>query len=124
MEQYLKENCCCFTGHRPETIPYINDTDSDQYFHLEKVIRQEVHRYINAGYNTFYCGAARGAAGRSDGQPKGQALLPGRPAGRRGVCRCRDGQKRVFVPFSKKNIAIFQALDYNAPIALLLEERL
>ena len=59
----MEEKCkaVAFTGHRPETIPYIDDTDSDRYFHLEKAIWQEVHRYINAGYNTFYCGAARGA---------------------------------------------------------------
>ena len=59
----MEEKCMAvaFTGHRPETIPYIIDTDSDQYFHLEKVIWQEVHKYINAGYTTFYCGAARGA---------------------------------------------------------------
>ena len=50
-----------FTGHRPETIPYIEDTDSARYFVLEKMIWQEVHKYINASYTTFYCGAARGA---------------------------------------------------------------
>lgn len=32
-EKYM---AVAFTGHRPETIPYIDDTDSDQYFHLEK----------------------------------------------------------------------------------------
>ena len=56
-----KHMAVAFTGHRPETIPYINDFNSSQYFALEKAIWQEVHRCINAGYSTFYCGAARGS---------------------------------------------------------------
>ncbi len=50
-----------FTGHRPETIPYINDFNSEQYFDLQKAVWKEIQRYVNAGYSTFYCGAARGA---------------------------------------------------------------
>ena len=56
-----KHMAVAFTGHRPETIPYINDFNSRQYFALEKAVWQEVHRCINAGYTTFYCGAARGS---------------------------------------------------------------
>ena len=57
-EKYM---AVAFTGHRPETIPYINDFNSDQYFDLQKAIWKEVQRYVNVGYITFYCGAARGA---------------------------------------------------------------
>ena len=57
-EKYM---AVAFTGHRPETIPYIDKFESKQYFDLQKLIWQEVLRYIKAGYNTFYCGAARGA---------------------------------------------------------------
>ena len=56
-----KHMAVAFTGHRPETIPYIDDFDSDPYFALEKAIRLEVHRCIHAGYTTFFCGAARGS---------------------------------------------------------------
>ena len=50
----MEEKCMAvaFTGHRPETIPYIIDTDSDQYFHLEKVIWQEASVRPEPGSNS------------------------------------------------------------------------
>lgn len=47
-----------FTGHRPETLKF--SFQSNEYIQLEIMLWKEIEERIIAGYNTFYCGAARG----------------------------------------------------------------
>lgn len=47
-----------FTGHRPQSLPF--KFDSDAFHRLEASLWQEICARVDAGYDTFYCGAARG----------------------------------------------------------------
>ena len=47
-----------FTGHRPEFLPFTYG--SDAYYQFELALWNEIGVYVDAGYDTFYCGAARG----------------------------------------------------------------
>ncbi len=47
-----------FTGHRPEMLPF--DQESDAYSKLEQMVWSEIYQRMEIGYDTFYCGAARG----------------------------------------------------------------
>lgn len=49
-----------FTGHRPEALPFGADMDSDSYYDFELVLWKVIDQSIAAGYDTFYCGGARG----------------------------------------------------------------
>ena len=51
---------CCFTGHRPEQLPWINKEDEPQCIELKKIISEVIDTAICDGYNEFYCGMARG----------------------------------------------------------------
>ena len=51
---------CCFTGHRPEQLPWINKEDEPRCKELKKVISDVIDTAINDGYTDFYCGMARG----------------------------------------------------------------
>ena len=53
MEQYLKENCCCFTGHRPEKLA--NDPIT-----VQRGLLKEIDAAIRDGITVFYSGMARG----------------------------------------------------------------
>lgn len=48
----LRENTCCFTGHRE--IP------ANQYEALQAILENRLRYLIDCGYNCFCCGAARG----------------------------------------------------------------
>lgn len=51
---------CCFTGHRPEHLLWINKEDEERCKELKKVISHVIDTAINDGYTDFYCGMARG----------------------------------------------------------------
>ncbi len=51
---------CCFTGHRPESIPWIKNEDSDRSEKLKKILSNVIEQTICDGYTDFYCGMARG----------------------------------------------------------------
>ena len=51
---------CCFTGHRPEHIPWLWNEDSDHTIKLKRVLSETIDIAINDGYTDFYCGMARG----------------------------------------------------------------
>ena len=49
------KNAVAFTGHRPEQLIGVDEEELGHY------IFEEVARCIDDGFDTFYCGAARGA---------------------------------------------------------------
>ena len=52
---------CCFTGHRPDKLPWGTDENDPRCLELkEKLMRALEQAYI-AGYRHFICGMARGA---------------------------------------------------------------
>ncbi len=51
---------CCFTGHRPEHLPWMKDEESDRTKKLKNVLSTVIDTAIEEGYTDFYCGMARG----------------------------------------------------------------
>lgn len=51
---------CCFTGHRPEQLPWILDEASERCINLKNIISDIIEQSISDGYTDFYCGMARG----------------------------------------------------------------
>ena len=51
---------CCFTGHRPESLPWICKENSSECIKLKKVLENVIEEAISDGYTDFYCGMARG----------------------------------------------------------------
>ena len=56
-----RETTCCFTGHRPEKLPWGEDEDDPRCVALKARIRLELEEAYRAGYRHFICGMARGA---------------------------------------------------------------
>lgn len=56
-----KERVCCFTGHRPEGLPWGENEGSALCMGLKAVLAQEVETAWREGYRQFWCGMARGS---------------------------------------------------------------
>ncbi len=56
-----RENTCCFTGHRPEKLPWGTDEDDPRCLRLKQRLKEEVERAYDEGCRHFICGMARGA---------------------------------------------------------------
>lgn len=52
---------CCFSGHRPDKLPWGSDETDPRCLALKERIRAEVERAYDEGYRHFICGMARGA---------------------------------------------------------------
>lgn len=50
-----------FAGHWPESLPFGEDELSPACIRLKALMLDEIMKRAEAGYATFYCGAARGA---------------------------------------------------------------
>lgn len=50
-----------FTGHRPEGLPFGENEDAQSCRVLRRLLWEEIVKRIDDGYDTFYCGAAKGA---------------------------------------------------------------
>ena len=50
-----------FTGHRPEGLPFGENEAAESCRILKKALWEEIIKRIGSGYDTFYCGAAKGA---------------------------------------------------------------
>lgn len=50
-----------FTGHRPEGLPFGENEAAESCRILKRLLWKEIVKRINNGYDTFYCGAAKGA---------------------------------------------------------------
>ncbi len=58
--QHLNKYVCCFTGHRPQKLPwYFNENDERYYITREKV-KEAIIEAIKQGYNYFISGMALG----------------------------------------------------------------
>lgn len=55
-----REESCCFTGHRPEKLPWGGDETDQRCLTLKARIRDAVERAYNSGYRHFICGMAKG----------------------------------------------------------------
>ena len=51
---------CCFTGHRPESLPWICNENSAECIKLKNVLKSVIEEALSDGYTDFYCGMARG----------------------------------------------------------------
>lgn len=51
---------CCFTGHRPDKLPWGTDETDVRCIALKKRLFQAVERAYQAGCRHFICGMARG----------------------------------------------------------------
>lgn len=50
----------CFTGHRPQNLPWKFNEDSKQYKSVWAETLDKIESAIQKGYNTFICGMALG----------------------------------------------------------------
>lgn len=55
-----REIICCFTGHRPDKLPWGLCEDDPRCMDLKARLRQAVKRAYALGYRHFICGMARG----------------------------------------------------------------
>lgn len=54
------ENCCCFTGHRANKLPFVLDEADMKYNKFYGRLACAVADKIKMGVDTFYCGMANG----------------------------------------------------------------
>lgn len=55
-----KEHTCCFTGHRPNKLPWRDNENDERCLALKESIRREVERAYDWGFRHFICGMAQG----------------------------------------------------------------
>ena len=51
---------CCFTGHRPDKLPWGADESDPRCLDLKGRLREALEQAYEAGYRHFVCGMARG----------------------------------------------------------------
>ena len=56
-----RETTCCFTGHRPDKLPWGDDEGDPRCLALKARLNQALDRAYAAGCRHFICGMARGA---------------------------------------------------------------
>lgn len=54
------QKTCCFTGHRPEKLPWGRNENDLRCIRLKQRIRDAVEAACEEGYRHFICGMARG----------------------------------------------------------------
>ncbi len=55
-----REKTCCFTGHRPEKLPWGADEGDSRCAALKRKLRDAVEAAYDEGMRHFICGMARG----------------------------------------------------------------
>ncbi len=56
-----REHTCCFTGHRPEKLPWGRNEANAACVQLKKRLTAALHEAYGRGMRHFICGMARGA---------------------------------------------------------------
>ena len=56
-----KNHTCCFTGHRPEKLPWGDDETDGRCAALKKKLQDAVEAAYGEGMRHFICGMAQGA---------------------------------------------------------------
>lgn len=59
-EDILRKRTVCFSGHRPEKLPLNGDSGSPVIKYLKSILYKEILDSIDAGYDRFITGLARG----------------------------------------------------------------
>ena len=57
---YLRHQTCCFTGHRPEKLPWGRNEADSRCLDLKARLRDAVDAAYDEGMRHFICGMARG----------------------------------------------------------------
>ncbi len=57
---YPIEQCCCFTGHRPNRLPWLADPSDPRTQSLADALWQRIQASYRAGYTCFLSGMALG----------------------------------------------------------------
>ena len=57
---YTREETCCFTGHRPEKLPWGKNESDPRCLLLKKRLRDALEAAYTEGKRHFLCGMARG----------------------------------------------------------------
>lgn len=60
MTMGAREDTCCFTGHRPEKLPWGDQEDDPRCIKLKTRLRDAVESAYETGMRHFICGMARG----------------------------------------------------------------
>lgn len=55
-----RETSCCFTGHRPNKLPWGTDETDPRCLELKESIRKELEKAYDRGFRHFICGMAQG----------------------------------------------------------------
>ena len=55
-----RETTCCFTGHRPHRLPWLNDVWDARCQNLHRVLERQVELAYGQGYRHFISGMAQG----------------------------------------------------------------
>ena len=61
MKALKRTNTCCFTGHRPDRLPWREQEDDSRCIALKVRLQERIEQAIQAGYHHFISGMARGA---------------------------------------------------------------
>lgn len=56
-----REITCCFTGHRPEKLPWGEDEDSPACAALKRRMARTLEELLLRGWRHFLCGMAQGS---------------------------------------------------------------
>lgn len=55
-----RSTTCCFTGNRPEKLPWGNDEQHPDCLAFKRALVDQLTALLDEGYRTFICGMARG----------------------------------------------------------------
>ena len=60
LENLNKETTCCFTGHRPQSLPWGFNEQDERCLKMKQQLKVEIVKAIESGFTTFISGMALG----------------------------------------------------------------
>ena len=57
---FARQECCCFTGHRPAKLPWKYDEEDPRCLELKQRMADAIEAAYKEGYRHFFCGMAMG----------------------------------------------------------------
>lgn len=61
MPTIARTQTCCFTGHRPQHLPWHHNLSDPRCIAVKELLRREIEAAYQNGYRRFICGMARGS---------------------------------------------------------------